>query len=139
MGSTYRDVHAGFSKFEASETVDHGDAMNGKLVVEMRGDLLNFGQGHGLVRFVFEVEGAAILGMVADKSVEDNNGAVCVAANISGESDWVDGLVNQRCDIGGGSGHRYTSATADRWEEGNFIAGVKKGVPRSELLVARGD
>jgi hypothetical protein len=53
------------------------------------GDLLNFGQGHGLVGFVLEVEGAAVFGMVADEPVKDNDGAVCAAANISCQSDWV--------------------------------------------------
>jgi hypothetical protein len=47
--------------------------------------------------------------------------------------------VNQRCDIGGGGSHGYTSATADGWEEGNFIAGAKNGIPGCELLVAGSD
>src|SRR6202051_2687401 len=45
MRGTYFYVHAGFSDFEAAKAVDHGNAMDGKLVVEMRGDLLNFCQG----------------------------------------------------------------------------------------------
>ena len=94
MGSAYRDVHAGFSNFEPAETVNHGDAMNGKVIVEVRGDLLNFGQSHGLVCVVLEVEGAAVFGMVADESVKDNNGAIFIAANIRCQSDRVYGFVN---------------------------------------------
>ena len=139
MRGAYRDIHAGFSDFEAAEAVDQGDAMDGKVIVEIRGDLLDFGESHGLVCFVLEVEGAAVFGMVADESVKDNHGAIPVAANISRESDWVYSFLNQRCNVGGGGGHGYTSATAYRRQEGNFIASMKNGIPRRELLIAGGD
>jgi hypothetical protein len=135
----YRNVDAGFSNFEPAKAVDHGDAMDGKLFVEVRGDFLNFSQCHGLVSLVLEVQGATAFGMVADKSVKDNNGAVAVGANISCQSDWVYGLVNQLSDIREGGGHGYTSAAAYRRQEGNFIAGMKNGVPRRELPIAGGD
>ena len=57
---TYHDVDAGFSNFEAAKAVDDGDAMDGKLVVKVRGDLLDFGQSHGLVGLVLEVPGTAV-------------------------------------------------------------------------------
>jgi hypothetical protein len=77
--------------------------------------------------------------MVAHESVEDNNGAVSIAANISCQGDRVYGFVNQRSDIGGGCCHGYTSAAAYRRQEGNFIASMKNGVPWRELLIAGGD
>jgi len=135
----YRDVHAGFSDFEPAQAVDHDDAVDGKRFVEVGGDFLNFSQCHGLVSLVLEVEGAAVLGMVADESVKDNDGAICVASNKSCQTNGVYGLVKQRNDIRRGGGHGYTSATAYGWQEGNFIAGMKDGVPWSELLIARGD
>jgi hypothetical protein len=119
--------------------MDHGDSMDGKLLVELRGDLLNFGQCHGLVSFVLEVKGAAVFGMVANESVKDNNGALAIPANIGCQCNRVYGVVNQLGDIWGGGGHGYTSPTAYRGQEGNFIAGMKDGVPRRELLIARGD
>ena len=139
MRSTYCDVHAGFSNFESAKAVDHSDTMDGKLVVEVRGDFLNFGQCHGLVSLVLEVEGTAVFGMVADESVKDNNGAVAIPANISCQGGRVNGFVNQRSDIGGRGGHRYTSATAYRRQEGNFVASMKDGIPRREFLIAGGD
>ena len=94
MGGAYGDVHAAFSNFEPAETVNQGDAMDGKVIVEVRGDLLNFGESHGLVCFVLEVEGAAVFGMVADESVKDNNGAIFIAANIGCKSVAIYGFVN---------------------------------------------
>jgi len=137
--STYRDVHTGFSNFEPAKAVDHGDAMDRELVVQVRGDLLNFGQCHRLVSLVLEVQGAAIFGMVADEPVKDNHRAVAVPANISCQSKRVYGLENQLGDIRGGGGHGYTSATAYRRQEGNFIASMKDGIPRREFLIAGGD
>ena len=139
MRSAYRDVHAGFSNFEPAKAVDHGDEMDGKLIVDVGGDLLNFSQSHGLVSLVLEVEGAAVFGMVADESVKDDDGAITIPANKSCQSFPVYGFVNQRNDIRGRSGHGYTSATAYWWQEGNFIASMQNGIPRRKFLVAGGD
>ena len=139
MGGAYGDVHAGFCNFEAAKAVDYGDAMDGEVIVKVRCDLLNLGQGHGLICFVLEVEGAAVFGMVADEAVKDNDGAIIIAANMGRQCNRVDGFVNQRSDISGGRRHGYTSATTYGREEGNFIAGMKSGVPGRELLIAGGD
>jgi hypothetical protein len=139
VGSAYRDVHAGFSNFEPAKAVDHGNAMDGKLIMDVSGDLLNFGKGHGLVSLVLEVQGAAVFGMVADESVEDHHGAVSIPANISRQSNRVYGLVNERNDISRGGGHGYTSATTYGGQEGYFIASTKNGVPWCELLIAGRD
>lgn len=139
MRSAYRNIHAGFSNFESAETVNQGDAMDGKVNVDVGGDLLNLGESHGLVCFVLEVERATIFGMVADEAVKDNNGAIFIAANIGCKSIAIYGFVNQRSDISGGRRHGYTSAAAYGRQEGNFVASVKGGVPRGELLIAGGD
>jgi len=139
VGGANGDVYAGFADFEAAKAMDHGDAIDGKLLMKVRGDLLNFSQSHGLVGLVLEVEGAAVLGVVADESVKDDYGAVFMGANISCQGDRVYGFVNQQSDIGGGDGHGYTSATAYRRQEGNFVAGMQNSVPRRELLIAGGD
>ncbi len=139
MRGAYRDVHAGFADLEAAKAVDYGDAMDRELIMEVRGDLLNFDKSHGLVCFVLQVESATIFGMVADEAVKDNNGAIAVAANMSCERGWVYGFVNQHSDISRGRGHGYTSAAAYGREEGNFVAGMKSRVPRCELLITGGD
>ena len=139
MCGAYRDVHAGFPNFEAAEAVDYRDPMDEEVIMDVGGDPLNFGQSHGLVCFVLEVEGAAVFGMVADESVKDNNGAIFIAANIRCQSERVYGFVNQRSDISRRRRHGYTSAAAYGRQEGNFVASVKGGVPRCELLIAGGD
>lgn len=119
--------------------MDHGDEMDGELSAEVGGDLLHFGQGHGFVSLILEVKGAAILGMVTNEAVEDDYGAVAVAANMSCQGLGVYRLVNQSSDIGEGGVHECSSATAYGREEGDFIARVKNGVPGRELLIAGGD
>jgi hypothetical protein len=139
MSSAYRDIHAGFADLETTKAVNQGDAVDGKVIVEVRGDLLNLDKSHGLIRLVLQVEGATIFGMIADESVKDNNGAIFIAANIRCQSDRVYGFVNQRSDISRRRRHGYTLAAAYGGQEGNFVASVKGGVPRGELLIAGGD
>ena len=68
--------------------------MDGKVIVEVRGDFLNFNERHGLVSLVLKVESAAVSGMVADEAVKDNNGAIFIAANIGCQSVVIYEFVN---------------------------------------------
>lgn len=121
--------------------MDHGNTVDGELTVDAGGDFLDFGEGHGFVGLVVEVEGTVIFGMIADKSVKNDDGAVFVAADMGSQRDWIDGFVNERSDVRGSrrGGHGYTSATTYWRKEGNLITGMKDGIPGGELLVAGGD
>ena len=66
------DKYAGFSDFEAAQAVDDGHPMDAELFVELRGDFSHFGQGHGFVGLVIEVERGAIVGLIADEAIEGN-------------------------------------------------------------------
>ena len=106
MSGADGDEDAGFSNFESAEPVDDENAMDSELFVDVRGDFLDLGDGHGFVRFVFEIEGAAVSGMVADEPVEDDHGAICALADMAGKNGGIYGSVNKLDFIGGRRRHR---------------------------------
>src|SRR6266446_931289 len=99
VGGADDDEDAGFADLEAAEAVDHGDAMDAVFFVELRADFAHFGEGHGFVGFVVEVKGWAIVGLVADETVEDDDGAVFGRAHVAGERGHVDRLAHQLIDV----------------------------------------
>jgi len=107
--------------------------------VEVRGDFLHFGQGHGFVSFVFEIEGGAIMRMIAHTAVEGGHGAVVIGADLAGDFGIGDGTARDfDAVVGIGRGHRELAA-ADRREEADFIAGAQRSIPGGEFLVVRGN
>ena len=76
MGGTYGDEDAGFPNFQAAQPVDHGHAMNGEFFVKVRDDFLHFGEGHGFVGFVFQIESTPVFRMIAHEAVERGNRAI---------------------------------------------------------------
>ena len=132
--------HAGLTDFEAPEAVDHGDAMDAVFFVELGANFAHFGEGHGIVGFVVEVESGAIVRLVADETVEGDDGAVFGGAHVAGQRGHVDGLAKQLVDvILVESRHVDDLAAAHGREKGNFVAGAERGVPGSKFLVARSD
>ena len=75
--------HAGLADFEASKAVDHGDAMDAVFLVELSADFPHFREGHGLIGFVIQVQSRAIVGLVADETIECDGGAVFGCANVA--------------------------------------------------------
>jgi hypothetical protein len=131
---------AGFANFEASEAVNHGHAMDAVFFVELGADFAHFGEGHGFVGFVVEVKSGAVVGLVADETVEGDDSTVLGSADMAGQLGHVDGLADQLIDVIVGEGrHVDASATAHGREEGDFVAGTKRGIPGGEFLVARSD
>ena len=86
------DEDAGFADFETSKTVDDGDAVDAIFFMKLGTDLTHFGEGHGFVSFVVEIKSKAIVGLIANESVEGDDGAVFWRANVADESGHVDGL-----------------------------------------------
>ena len=134
-----RDENAGFADFKASQAVDHGYAIDGVSGVEVSGDFLHFGQRHGFVSFVFEIERGAAVRMIADATVEGGDSTVTIGADLAGDF----GVRNRAARdfdavVGMGCGHRE-SAAADGREEADFVAGAERSVPGGEFLVACGD
>src|SRR6202035_1062167 len=125
-----------FAYFEAAQAVNDGEAMNSEFFADVRGDFLNLGDGHGLVGLVLQVTSAAIVGMVAHKSIKNDDGAVCASTNVGGKGRGAYGSVNEFDNVAGSSGHADRSAAAHGGQESNFIAGVKSGVPGGEFAIA---
>jgi hypothetical protein len=133
-----RNEHAGFTNLEAAEAMGNRDAMNREICVELGGDFANFGDGHGFVGLVLEIESGTIVGMVADATVESDDGPSFGCADVADDSVNVDWLATQKKKLGIGR-CRHRSAPADRGQERHFVAGVEWGGPRGEFAIARGD
>jgi hypothetical protein len=134
------DEDAGFADLEAAETMNNGDAVNFVFFVELGDDFAHFGEGHGFVGFVVEVQCGAVVGLVADEAVEGDDGAVFGGANVADQGGHVDGLAQELTDVVvEGRGHGSASAAAHGREEGDFVAGVERRVPSGEFLIAGGN
>jgi hypothetical protein len=140
VGRADGDEDAGFADFEAAETMDDGDAVDFVFFVEKGGDFAHFGEGHGFVGFVVEVERGAIVGLIADEAVESDDGAVFGGADVADEHGEVNGLTLELADVVvEGRGHRDALAAAHGRQEGDFVAGAERSVPGGEFLIAGGD
>ena len=132
--------NAGFADFEAAQPVGDGDAVNAVFLVELCADFAHFGQGHGFVGFVVEVESRAIVRLIADETVEGNDRAILGSAHLPGQRGHIDGLAHQLVDvIVRESRHADASAAAHGREKGDFVTGTERSVPGGELLIARSD
>ena len=93
----YEDT--GFADFETAEAMNDGDVVNGESFVQLGGDLVHFGEGHGFVSFVVEIESGAIEGLIAHEAVKGDDGAVFGSADVADESGHVDGIADQLADV----------------------------------------
>src|SRR5712691_13277194 len=64
------DEYAGFTDLQAPQTVDDDDTVNGEFIVKLGTDLAEFGKGHRFIGFVIEIKRGAVVGLIADKTVE---------------------------------------------------------------------
>ena len=132
--------YAGFADLESPEPVNHGDAMDRVFFVELKADFAHFGEGHGFVGFVVQIESRTIVGLVADETIESDGGAIFGRTHVACQRGYVDGLANQLIDvIVRECRHIDASAAAYGREKRDFIAGAERGIPGGELLVARSD
>lgn len=141
MRSADGDEDAGFADLETAEAVHDGDAVDGKFIVKLDANFAHLGEGHGLVSLVVEIKGRAIVGLVADEAIKGNDGAVFRGAHVSRECGHIDGGANKFENVVVVMRHEHGTrlTAADGREEGDFVAGVKRRVPRCELLIAGGD
>jgi len=87
--------HARFSNFEAAETVDDCDAVDGIFFMELLANFAHLGERHRFVGFVIEVESGSIVRLIADKAVEGNDGTVCRPAHMLDQGGWLNGFADQ--------------------------------------------
>src|SRR6202012_3401248 len=85
-----RDEDAGLADFETAETMRDSDAINGEFSVKVGGDIAQLGERHRFVGFVFEVERAPAMGIVTDATVEGDDGAIGISANMADKSYGID-------------------------------------------------
>ena len=46
------------------------DPMNAVLLVKLGRDFAHFGEGHGFVRFIIEIERGSVVGLIADEAMD---------------------------------------------------------------------
>jgi len=91
MSGADGDKDAGLADFEAAEAMNDCETVDGELLMDARSDFMELGEGHGFVRFVFEIESTAIFGVVADEAVKSDDGAVIGCSNMVGQQAGIDG------------------------------------------------
>jgi len=106
MGGADGDEHAGFTYFEVAEPVKDGRTVDSVGVMEVRADLAHLGERHGFVGFIFQVQSAAAVGLVAHEAIEGNDGAILIGAHVAGRSVRVNRCTQQFAPVVGGGGHR---------------------------------
>ena len=99
MSRADSDEDASFTDFETAEAMDDGNAVNGEFFVQLGRDFSHFGEGHGFVSFVVEIERGAIVGLIADEAVEGDDGAVFGSTDVGDQSGHVDGIADQLADV----------------------------------------
>src|SRR5580765_5599152 len=79
--------------------------------------------------------------LIADAAIERNYGAISAGANMIDERTGVDGFMDEQDEVvaAGKGRHDLALAAAYRRKKGYFVAGVERGVPRSEFLITRRD
>jgi len=106
------DEYAGLANFEATEAMRYRDAIDGEFHVDFGADLAEFRQCHRFVGFIFKVERAAPVGIVANTAVKGDDSAVGIGANVADEHCGIDRIVTELDEIVGGSGGHWRGSGA---------------------------
>src|ERR1700730_3525156 len=64
------DEDARIADLQSAEEMADGHAVNAVFLVELDADLTHLSNGHGLVGFIVQIEGPAVVGLIADETVE---------------------------------------------------------------------
>ena len=76
-----------------------GDKVYGKFLVNLDADFADFGDGHGFVSFIVEIECAAAVRVIADAAVKSDYGAVFGGADVANQGYVIDGLTDESVTI----------------------------------------
>jgi len=90
-----RNEDACFTDVQAPEAVHHGDAVDGKSLVELHANLAHFGQRHGLVSFIFKVFRGAPVRFLAHETIERDDGAVLPRAHVPDQRRRINGRLDK--------------------------------------------
>ncbi len=138
MRSTDGDEDAGFTDFEATEAMNDREAVDGEFFVDGVANFTHFGNCHGLVGFVFEIESTATVGFVADKSVERDDRAIVVCADVASNRGCVDRSAEKDEEVTfyGSFQHGECLAPAHGRKKGDGITLSDNTVPGSKFFVS---
>jgi len=77
--------------------------------------------------------------LVANATVEGDDGAVFTGADVADEGSRVNGLDDKTKHVIVERGHRARLASADRGKKGDFVASVERSAPSGEFVIVGGD
>jgi hypothetical protein len=138
VGRTYGNENTGISDFQSPKAMDNGNAINGEFVVHFDGDFRHFGEGHGFVGFILEVESAAAVGIVANTTIEGNDGAVSGLAELLDKRRRFDSLPRERDLVFLEDGIQVGELTsADGRQKSDLVARLDRRAPGGEFLISR--
>jgi len=89
------DEDAGFANLQAAQTVHHANAVDRVFFMEELPNFFHFSQSHGFISLVVEVKSGSAMGLVANETVEGDDGAILVGADFAHERRNIDGLLYQ--------------------------------------------
>jgi hypothetical protein len=100
VGRTDGYEHARLSDFESPQTMRDGDMVNREFLVDLPGNFADFGQCHGFVGFVVQIERGTSMGMIANAAVEGNDSAVFGGTDMPDQGCLIDRVAHQHKKVG---------------------------------------
>jgi hypothetical protein len=89
------DEDARFADFKTTETMNDGNAVDGKFSVHFGSDLAEAAESHRLVGFVLEIEGTAAVRVITYAAVEGDDGTVAGTPNEFDKSAGINARTDQ--------------------------------------------
>ena len=100
VSRTDRDEDARLADLQTAQPMRNGYEVNGKFLVDLRGNFPDFSQRHGFVSFVVKIKRAPTVRMVAHAAVERDYGAVFRGAHMADQGGVVDRVAHKSKKIG---------------------------------------
>ena len=138
MRRAHGNDDAAIADFQAAETMNDGEAMDGEFFMDQVADFPHFGERHGLIGLVIKVECAAALRFVADKAIEGNNRSILIGAHVADNRSQVNGRVEQGKEVVfcGGISHWEASTPANGRKKRDSIILGEERIPGGKLLIS---
>src|SRR6185437_12170558 len=127
------DQHARLANVEPPQSVNDGHAAHGKPRMDCRRDLSHFGDSHGFVSLVLQIQRTPPFEIVTDKTVKDCERAAAWRSHGLGDFFDANRFARQPEDVALGCSRLLS--TAYRGQKGYFIAARERRAPAGVLLV----
>src|SRR3984893_7048879 len=131
------DEHRALRDFESPQPVNHRESPNREFFAHLIADFAHFGNGHCLIRLIFQVESSPIAGVVAHDAFKYNDRSVRRRFEPCDDLRRLNRLSDQRAQILFHRGACQNSAATNGRKKRDLVTGGKRGAPFGEFLVHR--